>query len=69
VNSAFIGLVRLTIDPKATAQLHPRSALPDAVKGKGGFVVGFLVRDRKIKLRELTVSVDDPDALVAALTR
>ncbi len=68
MNSSYTGLVRFTIQPAATAQLVPSAVLPDAAKDRGGAILKFLMRDRSIKLKELTVSVDDPDALITACT-
>ena len=69
VNSAYTGLVRLTIEPHSTALMDPRSALPEGSTAATGLIGRLFLRTRTVKLKELTVSVDDPDALIAALVR
>jgi hypothetical protein len=67
VNGATTGLVTLELDPAVRAQLHPQSAIPADIQAKVPWFVRPLVRDRSPKVRQLTVSVDDPGAFLAQL--
>lgn len=67
VNAAYVRLVRLTLRPPVRATLRVGSSIPDEVRGRTPLLLRPLLRDRAPKVRELTISVDDPEAFVAAL--
>jgi hypothetical protein len=67
VNAASEGLVRLKLDPPQEARLTVGSSLARSTARRVPWFVRPLLRDRSTKVRELTISVSDPDALVDAL--
>lgn len=67
VNTAYTGLVRLDVEPAARADLRVSNALPAGAMAKTPLLLRPLLRNRQVKLRQLTVSTADPDAVVAAL--
>lgn len=68
VNAAYVGLVRITLDPPVRAELRVASRMPEATKSDSPWFIRPLLRDRSPKVRELTISVDRPDELVATLS-
>lgn len=71
VNRTGTNLVRLTLDPPVPAAFRG-SDLTLPAEPKGRFVQGFvrwMLRDRTLQVRELTISVDSPDDFIAAVTR
>jgi len=67
VNEARSGLVRLAINPPVRAELRVSLGLPAEALGRTPFWLKPIMRDRRPRVRELILSVDDPDALLAAL--
>ncbi|MDQ1402159.1 MAG: hypothetical protein QOG03_475 [Actinomycetota bacterium] len=67
VNGSGRNLVRLTLGPGVHATVSPGTVIPEDAAERGGRVMRFFFKERTVKLTELVVSVDDPDALVAAL--
>ena len=65
VNRSGQDLVRVTIAPPAHARLAPPRTV--RIGGVTGKILGFLTRERTIKLEELTVSVSNPDRLLELL--
>ena len=70
VNRTTGDLVRIDVDPPAAAALTPSQVrLPSEPRGVlARLVLRFALRDRSSKVRQLTVSVEDPDAFVEALS-
>ena len=68
VNRSSKGIVQLRMRPRATAHLALPSPSEADLTGIGRFIVRWITRERSIRLRELTLSVEQPDALVEALT-
>jgi len=64
VNTSSRNLVRLTMKPPARAHVHPLPLLPEI---KANRVIKWLMRDRTIRLRQLTISVSSPDEFLASL--
>ncbi len=69
VNASYEDLVTLTLQPPQAAAVSMASAMPAEVREKSPWFVRVLLRDRSPKVRELTISVEDPDALIRLLAR
>ncbi len=67
VNAAYTDLVRLRLDPPVRAQLKVQASLPADVRARTPRILRPLLWDRTPRVRELTISVDDPDAFVTAV--
>jgi hypothetical protein len=64
VNRGSTGIVRLTLRPRVSADLELANTGEIPTKGA---VVRWITRSRRLRLRELTLSVDNADALAAEL--
>lgn len=67
VNEASTGLVRIAIEPPVRASLRVSLGIPD--EARVPLFLKPLVRDRRPRVKQLTISVDDPDALIAAINK
>lgn len=67
VNTANHDLVKLTLRPPVRAQLSPQRVLDGL--GRGGPLVRWLLRTRRIRLRELTLSVHEAANFVQEVRR
>ena len=69
VNASYENLVALTLQPPQSAAVTMSSAMPASVRENTPWFVRALLRDRSPKVRVLTISVEDPDALLRLLSR
>lgn len=67
VNAAYVGLVRIALDPAVRAELRVGARMPEEARTKAPWFVRPLLRDRSPRVRALTISVDRPDDLVTLL--
>lgn len=66
INASHANLVRLKLRPRVPARVDAESSLADIGVGVPRLLKP-LVRARTTNVRELTISVDDPDELIAAI--
>lgn len=69
VNAAYTRLVRLTLNRAIRADFRVQATVPAVVRTKPPWFLRPLLRDRSPKVRELTISVDDPQEFLAAIAR
>jgi len=67
INGTYDRLVRLGLGQPCPARLNPTAAVGDALQGKQPLLLRPLLRTRTVQVKQLTISVNDPDAFLAAV--
>lgn len=67
VNSTDTGLVQLTLSGQVQADLKVRASVPEGTREATPRFLRPLLRDRRPKVRQLTISLVDPDRFLSEL--